>query len=50
MYLTSKQHDQLRTLTMAFEIPYRSYISETVLAILPDKSSFSSSLTQANAQ
>lgn len=50
MYLTSKQHDQLRTLTMAFEIPYRSYISEMVLAILPDKSSFSSSLTQANAQ
>lgn len=48
MYLTSKQHDQLRTLTMAFEIPYRSYISETVLAIFPDKSSFSSSIAQVN--
>ena len=48
MYLTSKQHDQLRTLTMAFEIPYRSYISETVLAMFPDKSSFSSSIAQVN--
>lgn len=49
MYLTSNQHDQLRTLTMAFEIPYRSYISETIISIFPDKASFISSISHVNA-
>ncbi len=44
MYLSSNQHDSLRTLTMAFEIPYRSYISDTLINKFPTKSSFSSSL------
>ena len=47
MYLTTKQHDQLRTLAMAFEIPYRSYISEVILSMFPTKSSFTSNISQA---
>lgn len=45
MYLTSAQHDQLRTLIMGFEIPYRSYIAETILSTYHDKNSFSRALT-----
>jgi len=45
MYLTSAQHDQLRTLIMGFEIPYRSYIAEVILGTYHDKSSFSTALT-----
>lgn len=40
MYLTSAQHDQLRTLIMGFEIPYRSYIAEVILDTYHDKCSF----------
>lgn len=47
MYLTTKQHDQLRTLAMAFEIPYRSYISEVILSMFPTKSIFTSNISQA---
>ena len=47
MYLTSAQHDQLRTLIMGFEIPYRSYIAEVILDTYHDKCSFSTALTNA---
>ncbi len=49
MYLSSNQHDQLRTLTMAFEIPFRSYIAETVLSVFPTEASFSSNIGSINA-
>ena len=45
MYLTSAQHDQLRTLILGFEIPYRSYIAEVILSTYHDKNSFSAALT-----
>lgn len=48
MYLTSAQHDQLRTLIMGFEVPYRSYIAEIVLNTYHDKALFSTAL--ANVQ
>lgn len=47
MYLTSAQHDQLRTLIMGFEIPYRSYIAEVILDTYHNKCSFSTALTNA---
>lgn len=44
MYLTSTQHDLLRTLIMGFEIPYRSYIAEIILSAYPNKDLFISAL------
>ena len=32
MYLTTKQHDQFRTLLMGFEIPYRNYIADVLIS------------------
>lgn len=49
MYLTSTQHDQLRTLVMGFEIPYRSYIAETLLSLYPDKGSFADAISKTQA-
>lgn len=31
MYLSISQHDDFRTLLMAFEIPYRAYIAEKII-------------------
>jgi len=49
MYLSSNQHDQLRTLTMAFEIPFRSYIAEMILSVFPTEASFSANIRNVNA-
>lgn len=46
MYLSSIQHDQLRTLTLAFEIPYRTYIANRLLSIYPERDSFLTAMSQ----
>ena len=44
MYLSINQHDQLRTIVMNFEVPYRSYVASKLLAHNPDAVSFSGSI------
>lgn len=40
MYLSVTQEDRLRTIVLGFEIPFRSYVSETILSTYADKASF----------
>ena len=35
MYLTSRQHDKLRSIVMNFEIPFRTFISDTLIKRYP---------------
>lgn len=45
MYLSVTQEDRLRTIVLGFEIPFRSYVSETVLSSYMDKTSFKAALS-----
>lgn len=40
MYLSTKEHDKLRTIVMGFEIPFRTYIAKKITLSYPDASSF----------
>lgn len=46
MYLSNKEHTHLRTLTMDFEIPYRTYIADIILKKYPTESAFSSKVAE----
>ena len=40
MYLSIKQHDAFRTLLMGFEIPFRTYIAQTIITKYPSPLNF----------
>ncbi len=44
MYLTTKQHDQFRTLLMGFEIPYRNYIARRLISNYPTEKDLENAL------
>ena len=44
MYLTTKQHDQFRTLLMGFEIPYRNYIADVLISNYPTEKDLENAL------
>ena len=44
MYLSTKEHDKLRTIVMGFEIPFRTYIAKKITLSYPDASSFFSAI------
>lgn len=44
MYLTTKQHDQFRTLLMGFEIPYRAYIAEIIIQKYKNDTAFETAM------
>ena len=46
MYLSTKEHDKLRTIVMGFEIPFRTYIAQKITLSYPDASSFFSAIDQ----
>ena len=46
MYLSNKQHSDLRTLSMDFEVPYRSFIADTIISKYPTESSFSNKIAE----
>lgn len=46
MYLSSKEHDKLRTIVMGFEIPFRTFIAKQIISSYSDETSFSSALNQ----
>lgn len=44
MYLSTEQHDKLRTIVMNFEIPFRTYIANTLLEQYSDLNEFRDAL------
>ena len=50
MYLSNKQHTQLRTLVMDFEVPYRTYVANEIINKYRTPESFSSELTKRDMQ
>lgn len=48
MYLSIKQHDQFRTLLMSFELPFRTYIAEKLLAECPTVQKFETAMISRN--
>lgn len=44
MYLSTRQHDSLQILVTAFEIPFRTYIAETILDSFPREDEFIAAL------
>ena len=44
MYLSTKEHDKLRTIIMGFEIPFRTYIAKKITLSYTDASSFFSAI------
>lgn len=46
MYLSTKEHDKLRTIVMGFEIPFRTYIAKKITLSYSDASSFFSAIDQ----
>ena len=44
MYLTSKEHDQLRTIVMGFEVPFRTFISRRLIQAYSSENAFVSAL------
>lgn len=44
MYLTTNQHDRLRTIIMSFEIPFRTYIATILLGKYSDINKFNKAL------
>lgn len=44
MYLSIKQHDQFRTLLMGFEIPFRKYIADVLMAHYSSKNELKTAL------
>lgn len=46
MYLSTKEHDQLRTIVMGFEVPFRTFIARRLISIYETESDFANSLNQ----
>ena len=45
MFLSNKQHTQLRTLVMDFEVPYRTYVANEIIGKYRTPESFAIELT-----
>lgn len=45
MYLSVAQEDRLRTIVLGFEIPFRSFVSETIVSTYADDASFKAALS-----
>jgi len=50
MFLSNKQHTQLRTLVMDFEVPYRTYVASEIVGKCRTIESFAVELTNRDAQ
>ena len=50
MFLSNKQHTQLRTLVMDFEVPYRTYVANEIVGKYRTPESFAIELTNRDAQ
>ena len=50
MFLSNKQHTQLRTLVMDFEVPYRTYVANEIVDKYRTPGSFAVELTSREAQ
>lgn len=48
MYLSTKQHDDFRTLLMSFEIPFRAYIADKIITDYVDSASFETAIKAKN--
>lgn len=48
MYLSTKQHDDFRTLLMSFEIPFRAYIADKIITDYVDSASFETAMKAKN--
>lgn len=47
MYLSSKEHDQLRTIVMGFEVPFRTFISRRLTSVFSTESDFVTAINTA---
>ena len=50
MFLSNKQHTQLRTLVMDFEVPYRTYVANEIIGKYRTPESFAIELTNREVQ
>lgn len=48
MYLSTKQHDDFRTLLMSFEIPFRAYIADKIITDYVESASFETAMKAKN--